>query len=68
MKPGDIVQIRTPNGWVPPQGTEDGQLCLLLEIRPIEYPAVGHKRPDYIVLTGGRQLTLKRRYLDRVYG
>lgn len=68
MKPGDIVQIRTPNGWVLPQGIEDGQLCLLLEIRPIEYPTVGHKRPDYIVLTGGRQLTLKRRYLDRIYG
>lgn len=68
MKPGDLVQIRIPNGWV---GFEniDGQVGLLLEIRPIEYPIRGDAREhDYIVLVGGRTLTLKKRILDRVRG
>ena len=67
MKPGDLVQVRIPNGWV---GLEniDGQIGVLLEIRPIEYPIRGHAREhDYIVLVGGRTLTLKKRILDRVH-
>jgi hypothetical protein len=47
----------------------DGQVGLLLEIRPIEYPVRGDSREhDYIVLMGGRTLTLKKRILDRVRG
>lgn len=68
MRRGDLVQIRIPNGWV---GFEniDGQVGLLLEIRPIEYPIRGDAREhDYIVLVGGRTLTLKKRILDHVRG
>ena len=68
MKPGDLVQVRIPNGWV---GLEniDGQIGVLLEIRPIEYPIRGNSREhDYIVLVSGRTLTLKKRILDHVRG
>ena len=68
LKPGELVKIRVPNGWVTPAGLEDGQICLLLEIKPIEYPTTGHKQHDYIILAGGRKTSIKRRYLDRVYG
>ena len=67
MKPGDLVQVRVPNGWVD-YDSVDGQVGLLLEIRPIEYPVRGDREHDYIVLVGGRTLTLKKRILDRVRG
>ena len=67
MKPGDLVQIRVPNGWTPPEGVQDGQVGLLLKISPIEYPTAGHKRHDYIVLVNGSSRILKKRFLDRVY-
>ena len=68
MKPGDLVQVRVPNGWVD-YDSIDGQVGLLLEIRPIEYPVRGNSREhDYIVLVGGRTLTLKKRILDHVRG
>ena len=67
MKPGDLVQVRVPNGWVD-YDSIDGQVGLLLEIRPIEYPVSVREQHDYIVLAGGRTLTLKKRILDRVRG
>ena len=66
MKPGDLVQVRVPNGWVD-YDSIDGQVGLLLEIRPIEYPVSVREQHDYIVLVGGRTLTLKKRILDRVH-
>ena len=66
MKPGDLVRVRIPNGWVG-YDSIDGQVGLLLEIRPVEYPIRGEAREhDYIILVGGRTLTLKKRLLDRV--
>jgi hypothetical protein len=67
MKPGDLVQVRVPNGWVDYDGV-DGQVGLLLEIRPIEYPVSVREQHDYIVLVGGRTLALKKRILGRVRG
>ena len=68
MKAGDLVQVRVPNGWVD-YDSIDGQVGLLLEIRPIEYPVCGNSREhDYIVLVGGRTLKLKKRILDHVRG
>jgi len=67
MKPGDLVQVSVPNGWVDPAGL-DGQVGLLLEIRPVEYPVSVREQHDYIVLVGGRTLTLKKRILGRVRG
>jgi hypothetical protein len=67
MKPGDLVQVRVPNGWVD-YDSIDGQVGLLLEIRPIEYPVSVREQHDYIVLVGGRTLTLKKRILGRVRG
>ena len=68
MKPGDLVQVRVPNGWVD-YDSIDGQVGLLLEIRPIEYPIRGNSREhDNIVLVSGRTLTLKKRILDHVRG
>jgi len=67
MKPGDLVQVRVPNGWVD-YDSVDGQVGLLLEIRPIEYPVSVREQHDYIVLVGGRTLTLKKRILGRVRG
>ena len=67
MKAGDLVQVRVPNGWVD-YDSIDGQVGLLLEIRPIEYPTAGHKQHDYIVLLGGRSLTLKKRLLVHARG
>jgi hypothetical protein len=46
----------------------DGPEGLLLEIRPIEYPVSVREQHDYIVLVGGRTLTLKKRILGRVRG
>jgi hypothetical protein len=71
VKPGDLVQVRVPNGWVD-YDSIDGQVGLLLEIRPmgrpIEYPVSVREQHDYIVLVGGRTLTLKKRILGRVRG
>ena len=67
MKKGDLVQVRVPNGWVD-YDSIDGQVGLILEIRPIEYPVSVREQHDYIVLVGGRTLTLKKRILDRVRG
>jgi hypothetical protein len=67
MKPGDLVQVSVPNGWVD-YDRVDGQVGLLLEIRPIEYPVSVREQHDYIVLVGGRTLTLKKRILGRVRG
>jgi hypothetical protein len=67
VKPGDLVQVRVPNGWVD-YDSVDGQVGLLLEIRPIEYPVSVREQHDYIVLVGGRTLTLKKRILGRVRG
>ncbi len=67
MKPGDLVQVRVPNGWVD-YDSVDGQVGLLLEIRPIEYPVSVREQHDYIVLVGGRTLSLKKRILGRVRG
>jgi len=67
MKPGDLVQVSVPNGWVD-YDRVDGQVGLLLEIRPIEYPVSVREQHDYIVLMGGRTLTLKKRILGRVRG
>jgi hypothetical protein len=67
MRPGDLVQVRVPNGWVD-YDRVDGQVGLLLEIRPIEYPVSVREQHDYIVLVGGRTLTLKKRILGRVRG
>ena len=67
MKPGDLVQVRVPNGWVD-YDSIDGQVGLLLEIRPIEYPVSVREQHDYIVLVGGRTLSLKKRILGRVRG
>jgi hypothetical protein len=67
MKPGDLVQVRVPNGWVDYDSIE-GQVGLLLEIRPIEYPVSVREQHDYIVLVGGRMLSLKKRILVRVRG
>ena len=68
MKPGDLVVARIPSGWID-YDSVDGQVGLLLEIRPIEYPVRGNSREhDYIVLVGGRTLTLKKRILDHVRG
>ena len=67
MKPGDLVQVRVPNGWVD-YDSIDGQVGFLLEIRPIEYPVSVREQHDYIVLVGGRTLTLKKRILDHVRG
>ena len=71
MKPGDLVQIRIPNGWSLPRdmvGIEDGQVGLLVKINPIEYPTAGHKLHNYTVLINGKTHIFKRRFLDRVYG
>lgn len=68
MKPGDLVQIRVPNGWTPPEGVQDGQVGLILKISPIEYPALGLMQHDYIVLVNGSSRILKKRFLDLVYG
>jgi hypothetical protein len=67
VKPGDLVQVRVPNGWVD-YDSVDGQVGLLLEIRPIEYPVSVREQHDYIVLVGGRTLSLKKRILGRVRG
>ena len=67
MKPGDLVQVRVPNGWVD-YDSVDGQVGLLLEIRPIEYPTSGNKQHDYIVLLNGTKQVFKKRLLDRVHG
>ena len=67
MKPGDLVVARIPNGWVD-YDSVDGQVGLLLEIRPIEYPVSVREQHDYIVLVGGRTLSLKKRILVRVRG
>jgi hypothetical protein len=67
VKPGDLVQVSVPNGWVD-YDRVDGQVGLLLEIRPIEYPVSVREQHDYIVLVGGRTLTLKKRILGRVRG
>lgn len=67
MKHGDLVQVSVPNGWVD-YDSVDGQVGLLLEIRPIEYPVSVREQHDYIVLVGGRTLTLKKRILGRVRG
>ena len=67
MKPGDLVQVRVPNGWVD-YDSIDGQVGLLLEIRPVEYPVSVREQHDYIVLVGGRTLSLKKRILGRVRG
>lgn len=63
MKPGDLVQVRLPNGWMDHERV-DGRKGILLEIRPIEYPTAGHKQHDYIVLVNGKTLTFKKRLLD----
>ena len=67
MKPGDLVQVRFPNDWAGLSDV-DGQVGLLLEIRPIEYPVSVREQHDYIVLVGGRTLSLKKRILERVRG
>ena len=67
MKPGDLVVARIPSGWID-YDSVDGQVGLLLEIRPIEYPVSVREQHDYIVLVGGRTLSLKKRILDRVRG
>jgi len=67
VKPGDLVQVRVPNGWVD-YDSVDGQVGLLLEISPIEYPVSVREQHDYIVLVGGRTLSLKKRILGRVRG
>ena len=67
MKPGDLVHVRIPSGWID-YDSVDGQVGLLLEIRPIEYPVSVREQHDYIVLVGGRTLSLKKRILVRVRG
>jgi hypothetical protein len=56
-----------PTGWTTPAGVEDGQVGLLLEIRPMPYAWPGHKQHDYIVLLNGGRHVFKKRLLDQVY-
>ncbi len=67
MKPGDLVQIRIPNGWVDHDGV-DGQLCLLIEIRPVDHSPRPDLDRDYIVLLNGSHRSVEQRLLDRVCG
>ena len=67
MKAGDIVQVRIPNGWMEPEGVRDGQMGLLVEIKPVEYPVGCERQHDYLVLLDGTIRTLKKRLLDSVH-
>ena len=64
MKPGDLVRISDHAGYYSVQSP----IGILIEIRPIEYPVSVREQHDYIVLVGGRTLTLKKRILGRVRG
>jgi hypothetical protein len=62
MKPGDLVQVTFRRRG----STEPYPIGVLLEIRRREYPMVGERELDYIVLYGGMVRTLTRRYLRPV--
>ena len=62
MKPGDLVQVTFRRRG----STEPYPIGILLEIRRREYPMVGEREHDYIVMVGGMVRTLTRRYLRSV--
>ena len=62
MKPGDLVQVTFRRRG----STEPYPIGILLEIRRREYPMVGERELDYIVMVGETVRTLTRRYLRPV--